>query len=60
MYGTHPFYMFRHDAQSWAGVFTKLAHASDWYIKNNKATGSIDIKTLAVGGVADIFVMIDK
>jgi hypothetical protein len=27
MYGTHPFFMFRHAAQSYAGVFYKLAHA---------------------------------
>lgn len=27
MYGTHPFFMFRHNKESYAGVFYKLAHA---------------------------------
>lgn len=31
-YGTHPFYMFRSDYSSWAGVFTNLVSAQDWYI----------------------------
>lgn len=60
MYGTHPFYMFRHDAYSYVGVFTKLAHAQDWYIENDKVKGTIDLRTIATGGVADIYVMTDK
>lgn len=60
MYGTHPFYMFRHAKESWAGVFTKLAHAADWFITNNKVTGDIEVKTIATGGVADIYVMVDS
>ena len=59
MYGTHPFYMFRHDTESYVGVFTKLAHAQDWYITNHKDTGLIDIKTIATGGLGDIYVMVD-
>ena len=43
MYGTHPFFMMRHGPQSYAGVFYKLAHAQDWYIKNNKDTGVISL-----------------
>jgi len=60
MYGTHPFYMFRHDASSYAGVFTKLGHAQDWFIKNNKDTGLIDILSIATGGLGDISVMTDQ
>lgn len=27
VYGTHPFFMYKHDDDSWVGVFTKLAAA---------------------------------
>jgi hypothetical protein len=60
MYGTHPFYMFRHDTASYAGVFTKLAHAQDWFITNNKDKGLIDILSIATGGLGDISVMVDS
>jgi alpha-glucosidase (family GH31 glycosyl hydrolase) len=60
MYGTHPFYMYRHAANSWVGVFYKLAHAQDWWIRNHKETGTIDLTTIATGGVADIYVFVDK
>lgn len=35
MYGTHPFFMYKHKTDAWVGVFYKLAHAQDWYIKND-------------------------
>lgn len=60
MYGTHPFYMFRHDTSSYAGVFTKLAHAQDWFITNNKEKGLVDILSIATGGLGDISVMVDS
>lgn len=60
MYGTHPFYVFKHNTSSWAGVFTNLAHAQDWWIKNDKTNGFIDVSTIATGGVADIYVMLDQ
>ena len=56
MYGTHPFFMYRHKATAWVGVFYKLAHAQDWWVKNTPAAGTIDISTIATGGVADIYV----
>ena len=56
MYGTHPVYMYRAGPKEYVGVLTKLAHAQDWFISNNKSFGSIDIKTIATGGVADIYV----
>jgi hypothetical protein len=34
-YGNHPFYMFRSDFSSWAGVYTNMVSAQDWYIKND-------------------------
>lgn len=56
MYGTHPFYMYKHKPGAWVGVHYKLAHAQDWWVKNNQALGTIDISTIATGGVADIYV----
>jgi len=60
MYGTHPFFMFRHGAQSYGGVFYKLAHAQDWYIQNDKTKGNINLKTVATGGLGDIYIMTDQ
>lgn len=60
MYGAHPFFMFRHAKESYAGVFYKLAHAQDWYIQNDKTNGIINLKTLATGGLGDIYIMTDQ
>lgn len=57
MYGVHPFYMYKHKEASWVGVLYKLAHAQDWWIKNNKDAGTVGLTTIATGGVADIYVM---
>lgn len=38
-YGVHPFYMFRNNENTWGGVFTNLAAAQDWYVKNYKDQG---------------------
>jgi len=35
MYGTHPFYMFQQENENWHGVYTNLAAATDWWIKNS-------------------------
>jgi len=56
MYGTHPFFMYKHKKDAWVGVLYKNAHAQDWWIKNNKVDGTIGISTITTGGVADIFV----
>lgn len=58
MYGTHPFFMYKYKTNYWVGVVYKLAHAQDWWINNNKDKGYVDLKTVATGGVADIFIMI--
>lgn len=57
MYGTHPYFMYKHKAGTWVGVLYKLAAAQDWWIKNDAVGGSVTIQTVAVGGVADIYVM---
>ena len=38
-YSTHPFFMWKHSANKWVGVFFKQAHAQDWIIENNKNLG---------------------
>lgn len=62
VYGSHPFYMFKSDNSVWAGVYTNIAAASDWYIKTlgtkGQVGGAIDLKMVAVGGVTDIYVII--
>ena len=35
MYGTHPYYMYKHKSNAWVGVLYKLAAAQDWWIKND-------------------------
>jgi alpha-glucosidase (family GH31 glycosyl hydrolase) len=59
LYGTHPFYVYQVNPATWAGVFTKLAAAQDWWIKNDATAGKININTIAAGGMADIFVIIN-
>ena len=60
LYGTHPFYAYQVNQDLWAGVFTKLAAAQDWWIKNDQTNGKINIQTMAAGGMADISVIIDS
>ena len=43
MYGTHPYFMYKHRNSSWVGVLYKLAQAQDWWIKNNQSTGEVGI-----------------
>lgn len=56
-YATHPFYMAKATDKTWFGVFTNLANAQDWWIKNNKTTGIVDINTIATGGATDLYFM---
>lgn len=57
MYGTHPFYMAKASDKTWFGVYTNLAAAQDWWIKNTPATGEVAIKTYAAGGLGDVYFM---
>ena len=43
MYGVNPFYMGMAPDSSWFGVFTNLAAAQDWWIKNNATSGDVGI-----------------
>jgi hypothetical protein len=58
IYGSHPFYMFKTDTSIWTGVFTNIMSPSDYYVKSDKASGKVDITTVATGGVADLYVII--
>jgi alpha-glucosidase (family GH31 glycosyl hydrolase) len=60
VYGTHPFYMYKNSPGTWVGVFTKLAAAQDWYLKNDKPTGKVDVTLIAAGGMADIYYIVDS
>lgn len=54
LYGTHPFYMAKATDATWFGVYTNLAAAQDWWIKNTNTTGDVEIKTYAAGGLGDM------
>lgn len=62
LYGTHPLYMGQASDKTWFGVFTNLAAAQDWWIKNDvggdTGPGSVKLTTIAAGGVADIYIML--
>ena len=45
---------------SWFGVYTNLAAAQDWWIANNAETGDVTVRTVAAGGLGDIFVILGK
>ena len=51
--------MYKNAPSSWVGVFTNLANAQDWYVKNDIEGGKINLKTMATGGVADIHIMLN-
>jgi len=42
-YGSHPFYMGKGTDNNWFGVYTNLAAAQDWWIKNNAETGVVSV-----------------
>jgi len=62
MYGTHPFYMAKAPkadmlSTGWFGVFSNVANAQDWWIKNDLDTGAVNIDTIATGGLGDMYFM---
>ena len=57
-YGVHPFYMYQNAKDVWVGVFTKLAAAQDWYVKNYPIDGKVETTMIAVSGVVDLFVIV--
>lgn len=60
MYGVHPFYMAKASDGSWFGVYTNLAAAQDWWLKNDKTAGTVNITTIAAGGLGDVWIMTGK
>ena len=57
MYNVQPYYMARATDQSWFGVYTNIANAQDWWIKNDNATGVVKVKFYATGGVGDLYIL---
>lgn len=53
-YGVHPVYMIQGSDLTWVGVYTNLAHASDWVITNDNTKGQVGIQTWATGGIIDV------
>lgn len=56
----HPFVMGRDTQNHWFGVFSNVAAAQDWWITNDEATGNVNIKMMATGGVGDLFFMFES
>lgn len=54
-YSTHPFILGKAFDKTWFGVFVNNAAAQDWYIKNNKTSGDVDVKVLSTGGIGDMY-----
>lgn len=44
--------------RTWIGVYHNLVHASDWIIENDQLNGTVDITTIAIGGIADVTLFI--
>jgi len=53
----HPFYMAPAQDHTWFGVYTNLADASDWWVENNATSGTVNLTTIASGGIVDISIM---
>jgi len=60
LYGVHPFYMTQASDDTWYGVYTNLAYAQDWWIKNDKIVGKTNITTIATGGILDVSFVFGK
>lgn len=56
-YGVHPFYLSAATDSTWFGVYTNLAAAQDWWVQNDNATGTVQLTTIATGGLADVVIM---
>lgn len=54
LYGTHPFFIYRAQDDLAYGVFTNVASAQDWYLKNDASAGQIDCTMMAAGGAGEL------
>ena len=59
MYASSPFYMAKTTDASWFGVYHNIVAASDWFIENDLKNKKVLIKTLATGGIGDVYIMAD-
>ena len=59
-YGCHPFFMYKAGAEQWVGVYYKIAQAQDWWVANLPKDGFVRLDFIAVGGVADIYVILSS
>ena len=57
LYGVHPFYMGRASDDTWFGVYTNVAAAQDWTVKNTASNGLVDLTMTAAGGLGDLYFM---
>ena len=60
MYGSHPFFMAKASTGTWFGVYTNLAAAQDWSIKNDAETGRVSIEINAAGGLGDLYFLFGR
>jgi alpha-glucosidase (family GH31 glycosyl hydrolase) len=55
VWGSHPMFFGRATDKSWFGVLYNNAVAQDWWVKNNKASGEVALKTIATGGASSLY-----
>ena len=58
VYGSHPFYMWKHSSNNWIGIYHNNANPQDWWINNDYTTGKVSISQIATGGLSDLYVML--
>jgi alpha-glucosidase (family GH31 glycosyl hydrolase) len=58
VYGSHPFYMWKHSSNNWIGVYHNNANAQDWWIDNDFTSGKVSIQQIATGGLSDLYIML--
>lgn len=56
-YGSVPFFMGAAEDSTWFGVYSNVAAAQDWEIKNQEVTGQVEISFFAAGGRGDITII---
>lgn len=59
VYGTHPFYMYKHSQNSWMGVYHNLGQAQDWWVTNDYKSGNVSISQISTGGYGDIYLFLN-
>lgn len=52
--------MYKNSDTVWVGVFHKTAANQDYYILNDKVQGIVNVTQVAVGGLGDIYFIVDN